>query len=182
MNVALSNVFYRLMTEPSFKCIEDDLDERDLKALSVVSISTGLLFFETLLQNNAKNKWFFGYCTQSTASSLADGQFLGYCGALDCSSYMFLLFTAWAAFPRLLIEGRTRMRKRTAFLPPRSHVSCVPDLERIELAGVMFIQGSPVTFGAEFSLVCLRSTACKHGCSIQEVRGADSICPTGMTG
>lgn len=73
--VVLSNIFYRLtdfMTEPSFKCIKDDSDERDLKALSVVSISTRL-FFETLLQNNAKDQWFFGYCTQSTVSSLADG-------------------------------------------------------------------------------------------------------------
>lgn len=50
----LAMSFTEFMTEPSFKCIEDDLDERDLKALSVVSISTGF-FFKTLLQNNAKN-------------------------------------------------------------------------------------------------------------------------------
>lgn len=43
----LAMSFTDFMTEPS---IEEDLDERDLKALSVVSISTGLFFFfETLL-------------------------------------------------------------------------------------------------------------------------------------
>lgn len=62
----LAMSFTDFMTEPSF---EEDLDERDLKAQSVVSISTGLFFFfETLLQNNAKNTlWVLatGYSKQS---------------------------------------------------------------------------------------------------------------------
>lgn len=58
---------------------------------------------------------------------------LGHCGALDCSSYMFPLFTAWAAFSRLLIEDRRKNQNEEAHCLPRSHVSYVPDLERIEL-------------------------------------------------